>query len=125
MRTMCSSLIACLAGICLVSSQAGGFEPRLSDTEGAIRTWHKEDGLLADSVTAILQTRDGFLWVGTSGGLARFDGVNFTTNAATWVTALTEDIGGRLWIGTQGNGLFRLEHGITHQYTKADGLLDD
>jgi len=130
---MCSSLIACLAGICLVGSQAGGFEPRLSETEGAIRTWHKEDGLLADSVTAILQTRDGFLWVGTSVGLARFDGVNFTkvklvkstTNAAIWVTALTEDIGGCLWIGTQGKGLFRLEHGITHQYAKADGLLDD
>jgi ligand-binding sensor domain-containing protein/signal transduction histidine kinase len=132
MRKICSSLIAGLAGGCFVLSPASGFEPGLSESEGVIRTWHKEDGLLADSVTAILQTRDGFLWVGTSGGLARFDGVKFTevklvtssTNNPIWVTALSEDIGGHLWIGTQ-DGLFQLGHGIVQQYTKAKGLLDD
>ena len=36
------------------------------------------DGLLSDSVTVIVQTRDGFLWVGTTAGLVWFDGVKFT-----------------------------------------------
>src|SRR5438105_3265015 len=132
MRKMRSSLIAGLAGVCLFARPAGSFEPGLSESEGAIRTWHKEKGLLADSVTAILQTRDGFLWVGTSGGLSRFDGVNFTavklvksvTNSPIWVTALSEDISGQVWIGTQ-EGLFQLEHGSARRYTKANGLLDD
>jgi len=51
--------------------------------------------LPANSVTAILQTRDGFLWVGTSAGLVCFDGFKFTevelaarTNAAVRVTGL-------------------------------------
>jgi ligand-binding sensor domain-containing protein/signal transduction histidine kinase len=41
------------------------------------RTWQTEEGLLDNTITAITQTRDGFLWVGTSAGLVRFDGVNF------------------------------------------------
>src|SRR5258708_2348790 len=46
-------------------------------TEWVERSWHPEDGLPQDSVNAIVQTQDGFLWVGTSAGLARFDGVRF------------------------------------------------
>jgi len=40
--------------------------------------WQTEEGLPASEVTALLQTVDGYLWVGTSAGLARFDGVKFT-----------------------------------------------
>ena len=66
------------------------------------------------SVTAIVQTRDGFLWVGTTAGLVRFDGVKFTeieleafsTNSPVRVSALCEDSNGHLWIGTQQEGLF-------------------
>ena len=42
------------------------------------RTWQVEQGLPQNKVTAVLQTRDGYLWVGTYNGLARFDGVRFT-----------------------------------------------
>ena len=42
------------------------------------RTWQVEDGLPQNKVTAVVQTRDGYLWVGTYNGLARFDGVRFT-----------------------------------------------
>ena len=42
------------------------------------RVWTTDDGLPDSSVTAVLQSHDGYLWVGTRSGLARFDGVRFT-----------------------------------------------
>ena len=79
-----------------------------------VRSWGKAEGLPDDSVTTVLQSRAGYLWVGTPHGLARFDGVSFdlvgTREGAPaeglHVTALTEDSAGRLWIGTQNAGLF-------------------
>jgi hypothetical protein len=41
-------------------------------------TWNTADGLPQNSINAILQSRDGYLWLGTFGGLVRFDGVAFT-----------------------------------------------
>src|ERR1700681_403003 len=41
------------------------------------QAWQAPEGLPQDSVQTILQTRDGFLWVGTERGLARFDGLHF------------------------------------------------
>ena len=132
-RNIPTRLVSCLAGICLLVASVSGFESGLTETEGAIRTWHSADGLPADSVTAIIQTRDGFLWVGTSAGLVRFDGVKFTavklvkgeTNASVRVTALCEDSHGGLWIGSQQDGLFHLEPGAVRQYRVPNGLLND
>jgi len=42
------------------------------------RTWQVEQGLPQIKVNAVVQTRDGYLWIGTYNGLARFDGVCFT-----------------------------------------------
>src|ERR1017187_9771421 len=42
------------------------------------RTWQVEQGLPKNKVTAGVQTRDGYLWIGTYNGLARFDGIRFT-----------------------------------------------
>src|SRR5229473_1645698 len=47
-------------------------------TPYSVRIWQTDDGLPQNSVHAIAQTADGFLWVGTHEGLARFDGVRFT-----------------------------------------------
>src|SRR5690348_17698327 len=44
-----------------------------------IDTWGIEDNLPGSSVSAVTQTPDGYLWVGTYDGLARFDGLSFTT----------------------------------------------
>ena len=71
------------------------------------RSLKTEDGLPDNAVTAVCQTRDGYLWLGTYGGLARFDGVRFVVfNSAgspglqsDRVTSLFEDGHGALWIG--------------------------
>ncbi len=72
-----------------------------------VRVWQAEDGLPVNTVPTILQTHDGYIWVGTYDGLARFDGVHFTifNNANTSglvndsVSSLFEDAKGNLWIG--------------------------
>lgn len=76
-----------------------------------IKSWGTADGLPQNTVNTILQTRDGYLWLGTQGGLARFDGVRFTVFGlaeglpSIQVLALHEDRLGRLWVGTLGGGL--------------------
>jgi signal transduction histidine kinase/ligand-binding sensor domain-containing protein len=126
-------LIFCLAGLVFFLGRANGSDFNLAETAGAMRIWRNADGLPSDSVTAIIQTHDGFLWVGTSAGLVRFDGVKFTevklavssTNNPICATALCEDSAGCLWIGTQQDGLFQLVQGMVRHYTTDRGLLDD
>lgn len=103
----------------------------LAESARTMRVWRVADGLPSDSVTAIIQTRDGFMWIGTDSGLVRFDGDKFsavslaasTTNTVVHITALCEDANGNLWIGTQGNGLFETVRGAIRHFT--DVLLDD
>jgi signal transduction histidine kinase/ligand-binding sensor domain-containing protein len=93
------------------------------------QSWKTEHGLPQSSVTSIVQSRDGYVWVGTFGGVARFDGVRFTVfDAANTpgilnnrVMALFEDRDGVLWVGTEG-GLSRRERGHWSTLTTADGL---
>jgi ligand-binding sensor domain-containing protein/signal transduction histidine kinase len=106
-------------------------EGRLFQTDPFVcRTWRTEDGLPQDSVSAIVQTRDGYLWVGTSGGLTRFDGVRFKVFGAkeglpnVAVRTLLEDRAGNLWIGSA-QGLYRLQQGGFRRWTAQDGLVGD
>jgi ligand-binding sensor domain-containing protein/signal transduction histidine kinase len=93
------------------------------------QAWTSENGLPQNSVHQILQTRDGYLWVATEGGAARFNGTQFTifnqeSNAAFTsndVCCLAEDSSGALWIGTA-DGLLRYAEGRFHRYAVADGL---
>jgi signal transduction histidine kinase/ligand-binding sensor domain-containing protein len=85
--------------------------------------WTAESGLPQNTVRDILQTRDGYLWVGTLDGLARFDGVHFTVfNKANspgltsnGILALYEDREGDLWVGLTDGGLVRKHLG---QFTR-------
>jgi len=81
------------------------------------QTWQTDDGLPQKHITAIVQTRDGYLWLGTYNGLARFDGVRFVVfNAANTpglassrVTSLCEDTNGVLWLGHDAGELTRFQ----------------
>jgi len=73
------------------------------------------DGLVSNSVNAILKDRYGWMWFATSDGLNRFDGSNFTVYRhktgdptslrANEILALHEDAAGNLWVGTSGGAL--------------------
>lgn len=78
------------------------------------RIWSVESGLPQISVLAMVQDEEGFIWLATQGGLARFDGQHFTVfNTANtpalpsnYITALLLDSQQQLWIGTA-NGLVK------------------
>jgi signal transduction histidine kinase/ligand-binding sensor domain-containing protein len=82
-----------------------------------VRNLLVEDGLPEDSVTAVVQTDDGYLWMGTYSGLARFDGVRFTVFdsgnnpelASSRITCLFQDKHGELWIGHEAGELTRYD----------------
>ena len=97
-----------------------------------IDVWTSEDGLPNSSVTALAQTPDGYLWIGTYNGLARFDGVRFVTFDPANTPALPRarirrlhlGAGGTLWINTYDGSLASYRDGrFALEYT-GDGSAD-
>ena len=74
-----------------------------------LRTWNRRAGLPATSINAIAQTKDGYLWFGTSAGLLRFDGTEFkaldlhsvAALRTSYVTSLASARAGGLWVGLE------------------------
>ena len=104
------------------TSVANALDPNRKISQYGHTAWRIEDGAVAPG-GSIAQTTDGYLWLGTSGSLMRFDGVRFTR----WqlpegqrlpgrsVTYLLGTHDGSLWIGTTG-GLSRLKDGQLKVY---------
>ncbi len=93
------------------------------------RQWNIEDGLPQSSIRCITQTHDGYLWIGTWNGLARFDGVRMTVfNALNTpklhpsIIDIYEDKQHRLWIGTDGGGLLQYKNDSLVWLDSADGI---
>ncbi len=116
----------------LGSSSSWALDPDKSVTQYVLESWLTKNGLPQNSVSAICQTPDGYLWIGTQEGLVRFDGVRFTVfdrsnspmkNNTVLSMALAK--GGGLWIGTNGGGLAKYENGNFSFYTKENGLGDN
>jgi signal transduction histidine kinase/ligand-binding sensor domain-containing protein len=92
--------------------------------------WTTDNGLPQNSVRSIVQTRDGYLWMTTFDGLARFNGVQFKVFdksntkglSSNRFTALYEDEDGTLWVGTIDGGLTRYRDGAFTSYTTTDGV---
>ena len=92
-------------------------EIRDGSEDYSITHWVTKDGLPQNTVTAIQQTADGYMWIGTFNGLVRFDGIHFTsynienTSAlkSDYITYLKSFSDGALWIGASGGGLLKLQ----------------
>src|ERR1700689_4092410 len=97
----------------LCSRPLSALDPHKELTQYSASVWTQQQGLPQDAVRAIAQTTDGYLWVGTDGGLARFDGYEFVSlhrergaPASNSISALAAGRDGSLWIGSR-SGLTR------------------
>jgi ligand-binding sensor domain-containing protein/signal transduction histidine kinase len=131
-----AALFAILVGSAPSFTLSSTLAPGTPDTRGvpgyAAKVYQVQDGLPEDNVQAFAQTPDRYLWIGTTAGLVRFDGTNFTTFNRENTPAFRENSvfcllatrDGSLWIGTEGSGLIRYHNGIFRSYGAADGLTD-
>ena len=118
----------CPRGAALPAGGARALDPSTSLSQYGLDAW--QDGLPQNSIHAILQTREGYLWFGTYEGLVRFNGVSFvvydTRNTAALKSnsawALLEDRLGTLWVGTLGGGVVRSRGGVFTRYGVREGL---
>jgi signal transduction histidine kinase/ligand-binding sensor domain-containing protein len=131
LRRRLSVAIAGLVAVLGLQPQLRSAAPDRRETFERVvkQSWKTEHGLPQSTVTSIAQTSDGYIWVGTFGGVARFDGVRFTVfDAANTpgflnnrILDLLEDRDHTLWVGTEG-GLSKREKGRWSTLTTADTL---
>jgi ligand-binding sensor domain-containing protein len=122
-----------LALALLAAASASALDPRAALTQFGLEVWQSRQGLFPSSVSALAQTKDGYLWIGTEEGLVRFDGVRFRVFdrhntpalARQAITCLEAARDGSLWIGTFGGGLLRLKRGRFTSWTIHQGLPED
>ena len=120
------TLLVCVQAAALIAAPA----ERLTTADYGHRLWRTEDGLPQNRIRAISQTPDGYLWIGTSEGLTRFDGVRFTVFDRSNTPAIHDDgilvlrlaYDGALWIGTEGGALVRYKAGVFRNFGTAEGL---
>jgi len=119
---------------------AHALDPNQPATSYLRTTFTVEDGLSSNVVNAIVQTRNGFLWIGTDAGLDRFDGRHFTpiyfrgpsSTPQGTVSALAEGLDGDLWIGTSAGlvriarpALDRFDRSLSVFYHPGSGMSDE
>jgi signal transduction histidine kinase/streptogramin lyase len=112
-----------------VTPRIGALEPTTALASYGRQTWVMENGLPQNTVQTLLQTRDGYVWLGTEVGLVRFDGSGFavfdknSTPALPGndVRCLQEGVDGSLWIGTS-DGLAQWKNSVVTSYSIANGL---
>jgi signal transduction histidine kinase/ligand-binding sensor domain-containing protein len=113
----------------LGAKNALALDPARHISELVHRVWDRKSGAPAD-ISALAQTTDGYLWVGSSRGLYRFDGVQFEDfERATGLRLPSQDIlslfaapDGRLWIGYLKGGASVLQAGGLTNYNSGDGF---
>lgn len=95
------------------------------------RNFTMKDGMPSNSVRAIFKDSEGYLWIGTDGGLCRFDGKQFRifgqsdgfTGNRIW--AIAEDNSGNMWFGDYGNGLYRYDGREFLHISEKDSLVNN
>lgn len=90
--------------------------------------YNERNGLPTGEANDVVQTRDGYMWIGSYGGLIRYDGTTFRNYSlegalpSSSVRSLFEDSAGRLWIGTNDAGVFVMEDAVI---TAVEGPQED
>jgi ligand-binding sensor domain-containing protein/serine phosphatase RsbU (regulator of sigma subunit) len=90
-----------------------------------------KEGLPQNTVLSVYQDNKGFIWIGTQGGVSRFDGKNFenfSVNeglANNYITHITEDRKGNIWISTKENGISVFNGHNFKNITKNEGLISN
>jgi signal transduction histidine kinase/ligand-binding sensor domain-containing protein len=110
-------------------SSAFALNPTLDISQYAHTSWKIRDGFAKGAITAIAQTPDGYLWLGTEFGLLRFDGVRTVTwrppsgevLPSDWITSLLVTRDGTMWIGTF-KGLISWKGGVIARYPRLAGI---
>ena len=108
---------------------AAALDPRKDLQEYSVDEYTTADGLPQSSILFVVQSADGYLWLGTYEGLARFDGIRFEVFdksnlpglKSNSIKAMFHDRKGDLWIGTP-NGLVRYRRGVCRIFTVEDNL---
>jgi ligand-binding sensor domain-containing protein len=119
-----SSLVSCIMFLSIKLSLA--LNPETAITQYGVGSWQANEGLKHSTITSIVQTSDGYLWLGTPGGLIKFNGEVFTSiehdnlNESIWNLMVSKD--GGLWVCTNGKGLIKIKDGKFTTYTTQDGL---
>jgi ligand-binding sensor domain-containing protein/signal transduction histidine kinase len=117
----------------LAAASLLALDPRKDISQYIIDLWSTENSNIPqDSILSMIQTHDGYLWVGTYEGLARFDGLHFTvfdkSNTPEMqnngMMVMAEGADGAIWIGTP-NGLLCRRDGSFRNFTISDGLSSD
>ncbi|MGD2086904.1 MAG: two-component regulator propeller domain-containing protein [Candidatus Aminicenantes bacterium] len=112
--------------------QLWGLDPDKNIDQYLLDQWETSDDFPSNTINSIVQTPDGYLWLATSNGLVRFDGIKFSNipfakkeeispSGPTEPITLLVNRAGVLWIGST-NGLTRFRDGQFKTFTTADGL---
>lgn len=131
--TLLLALLLALVGGGVGTAIAQRLDPNKALTQYMLEGYDRFRGLPQNTVHCVLQSREGFLWVGTYLGLARFDGVKFKHYSlsntpelgSNGIYSIVEDREGGLWVGTNGGGVARLHNNRWKRYTTAEGLVSN
>jgi signal transduction histidine kinase/ligand-binding sensor domain-containing protein len=113
----CLLLVAVLLQLIAASAYARAGDAADGDFNYSVHRWQQEQGLPQNTVNTVLQGQDGYLWLATYGGLARFDGERFVTfdggNTPAFkqcggIVTLTESRKGELWITDDAGNIVRM-----------------
>jgi ligand-binding sensor domain-containing protein/signal transduction histidine kinase len=130
-KCVLAKLLAGLVSIAL-SCPALGLEPNARIFQYTRTLWRVSNGLPEDTIQALAESRQGLLWIGTTGGLATFDGSRIQVYGAGLAQPLSVNSifclapggDGSLWAGTEGGGLLRLRGNKLKVYFNREGLTD-
>ena len=125
-----------LVGVLFASSVAASpaaAQPPVPLSDYLVTSWTMKDGLPSDVIWTIAQDHSGYLWLGTNGGLVRFDGVQFVTYDEVGGAALPKvpvrslfvSNSGDLWVGysfSENGGISRIHGDSVRTYGERDGL---